>query len=473
MSVARKREKQARPSPVLLPAEDAQSSALHVATPYAVETDFADAAYAPHTVTAGAVLLSLLYVLAHSYAEPTEMLNVKLGMAAAAWTFIVFGIIHLPDGIMTRPHPALWRGVLAVGTMYLVFIIFMSFQDHATAMKIAGFYDASLLLPRPDVNYAEDCRMSTPEEPYKFFDTVFDEFILAHAMGYWAKTLVLRDWRVVTAVSVGFEIIEVSFQHVLPNFAECWWDHLIVDVVICNAGGTLLGLLTLRLINAKQFHWVKLKNIPSIKGKAKRVLGQLAPRAGVVRYQWHMFDSPKRFVLVLMVLAVMFIQDVNCFTLKHMLNIPPPHPLVIGRMVMWGVIALPGMLEFYSYIDSPARHRIGTIAWVGAAALLFETMWSIKLIRAEGFFAARMPIHIAVPWLYALAAFGAWVVLYFSTPRRVRYGAGAGARLWAALLNALFLSMFVAWAALFVMGNNDLRWYQVEFDAWVLSTGWW
>ena len=26
-------------------------------------------------------------------------------------------------------------------------------------------------------------------------------------------------------ISVGFEIVEVSLQHVLPNFNECWWDH--------------------------------------------------------------------------------------------------------------------------------------------------------------------------------------------------------------------------------------------------------
>jgi phosphatidylserine synthase 2 len=30
-------------------------------------------------------------------------------------------------------------------------------------------------------------------------------------------------------------------QHWMPNFAECWWDHIILDVLVCNALGIFLG----------------------------------------------------------------------------------------------------------------------------------------------------------------------------------------------------------------------------------------
>jgi hypothetical protein len=26
--------------------------------------------------------------------------------------------------------------------------------------------------------------------------------------------------------SIGFEILEYSLEHQLPNFSECWWDHV-------------------------------------------------------------------------------------------------------------------------------------------------------------------------------------------------------------------------------------------------------
>lgn len=28
-------------------------------------------------------------------------------------------------------------------------------------------------------------------------------------------------------MSIGFELLEYSLQHQLPNFNECWWDHVI------------------------------------------------------------------------------------------------------------------------------------------------------------------------------------------------------------------------------------------------------
>lgn len=28
--------------------------------------------------------------------------------------------------------------------------------------------------------------------------------------------------------------MQVTFNHMLPNFNECWWDALILDVLVCN-----------------------------------------------------------------------------------------------------------------------------------------------------------------------------------------------------------------------------------------------
>lgn len=76
---------------------------------------------------------------------------------------------------------------------------------------------------------------------------VFDIFVLAHFVGSLVKMLILRDWKVrrlfrtypcndsikhcvvrlqVTwGLLIVWEILEYSCQHLLPNFAECWWDH--------------------------------------------------------------------------------------------------------------------------------------------------------------------------------------------------------------------------------------------------------
>lgn len=36
----------------------------------------------------------------------------------------------------------------------------------------------------------------------------------------------IRDWWMCTIVSVMFEFLEYSLEHQLPNFSECWWDHV-------------------------------------------------------------------------------------------------------------------------------------------------------------------------------------------------------------------------------------------------------
>ena len=53
-----------------------------------------------------------------------------------------------------------------------------------------------------------------------------------------------------------FEFLEYSLEHQLNNFSECWWDHWILDVLICNGGGTIAGIYTLR--------WLRLKVIKKL-----------------------------------------------------------------------------------------------------------------------------------------------------------------------------------------------------------------
>ena len=445
----------------------AVATPLRRPTPYVSENDFVDCLYRPHTVTAGLVLLSVLFLFWRWYHLENDLVSsVKLGLAASAWTFIVFGTIHLPDSLMLRPHPAFWRAVLSIAILYLVWNIFLLFQDVKTIQQIAGLYDPSLSRKLPEQSYAEDCRLSTPEDPLKFYHTITDVFLLAHAAGYWAKALVLRDWRLVTAVSIGFELIEVSLQHVLPNFKECWWDHLIADILICNAGGTILGMWTLKLMRAKRYHWVKLSDIRTISGKAGRVLRQLGPR-NFDAYQWHVFESPKRLGQVMIVLAAMFLQELNCFTLKNMLNQKPSYHLVVLRLVMWGLFALPGLREFYDYVADPACKRIGTMAWVGTAALAAESMLICKMALEGGYFREPTPAYVGIPWIIAVASFATWALLFYGAPKLRR---NFVSRL---VLNFFFWLSPAALLALCLMGNVDLRWGRDEFDAFVLKHNLW
>lgn len=49
--------------------------------------------------------------------------------------------------------------------------------------------------------------------------------------GWWMKTLMIRDVRICWILSIGFELAELTFQHLLPNFKECWWDQVSIHLL--------------------------------------------------------------------------------------------------------------------------------------------------------------------------------------------------------------------------------------------------
>ena len=52
---------------------------------------------------------------------------------------------------------------------------------------------------------------------------------------------------------------QVAFTHLLPNFAECWWDTLILDVLLCNGLGIWVGMVICRKLEMHNYHWESIK----------------------------------------------------------------------------------------------------------------------------------------------------------------------------------------------------------------------
>jgi phosphatidylserine synthase 2 len=84
-----------------------------------------------------------------------------------------------------------------------------------------AYISPDLGVPLPERSYAENCEIT-----WENMHNQLDIFVLAHALGWWAKSIIIRDYTFAWLMSVFFEIMEYSLQHQLPNFAECWWDHV-------------------------------------------------------------------------------------------------------------------------------------------------------------------------------------------------------------------------------------------------------
>ncbi|RTG81356.1 uncharacterized protein DC041_0009897, partial [Schistosoma bovis] len=62
----------------------------------------------------------------------------------------------------------------------------------------------------------------------------------------------------------------VAFSHILPNFNECWWDSLILDILVCNGLGIQCGMWLCRWLEMRDYQWDSIRNIPSARGKLKQ-----------------------------------------------------------------------------------------------------------------------------------------------------------------------------------------------------------
>lgn len=104
-----------------------------------------------------------------------------------------------------------------------------------------------------------------------------DIFAVAHFFGWVVKAILLRHRIIAWTLSITWEITEVAFAHILPNFSECWWDSLFLDVLVCNGLGIQLGMWLCKWLEMRNYEWESIRNISSTKGKLKRVFLQFTP----------------------------------------------------------------------------------------------------------------------------------------------------------------------------------------------------
>lgn len=364
----------------------------------------------PHTISF--LVLAGLVTVHHAFSREglTLQENIRTGLLSAALCFLLFSVLQMRDGLFIRPHRALWRLVMGMAVLYLLALVFLLFQTVDDARMMLSLVDPELGKPIGEQVYAADCRVFTPDDADSNFrnirNAVEDPFFVAHLIGWWGKALVIRDAHVCWALSITFELFEFSLRHWLPNFKECWWDHVVLDILLCNGIGIWLGMQTCRYLQMKEYDWAGM-------GRAKRVIlrsiTQFSPEKYDV-FQWEIFSSPKR-VLAVMLLVIMWASvELNTFFLKNCLWVPPPHPVVVGRLWLWWWICFPALREYYQFVTDPTCHQFGTMAWLSVAILATEGLINVKFGR--GLYTAPTPPFIFWGWVTAGVVFSVWFSVF-------------------------------------------------------------
>ncbi|KAF7233697.1 hypothetical protein EG68_10052 [Paragonimus skrjabini miyazakii] len=296
----------------------------------------------------------LFYVAVLEHGNFSSEYNMKRGLSAVVLVFVLFGVIHTPDGPFRRPHPAFWRLVLCLSILYELILVFLLFQNVDDARKWLRYLDPDLGKPLEEKNYGGSCIIydSNSTDPWHNVRAKMDVFVLVHFFGWWFKTLIVRDYWLCNVLSFAFELMEYTLEHQLPNFSECWWDHWIMDFLGCNMAGIWLGMKTLNYLSIKPYHWRGMWKISGYKGKLHRVLLQFTPHRWT-DFDWRPTGSLKRWLGTLGLCVIILLTELNTFYLKYVLWVPPPHLLCFLRLVfsiLWGG---PAIYEYFQFMDDP------------------------------------------------------------------------------------------------------------------------
>ncbi|TPX50623.1 hypothetical protein SeLEV6574_g00792 [Synchytrium endobioticum] len=348
-----------------------------------------DFLYQPRSI----LLLMLLFggLLVYSfYDAESPVANTKRGLVAAFLILGLVGILQFRDSPYVRPHPAFWRLVLACSVSYQLVLVVILFQNKVDARAMLKYLDPSLGFKLPERSYANACDLTWDN----IYDTL-DIFVVAHSVGWFAKALIIRDYWLCWIMSILFEVLEYTFAHQLPNFAECWWDHWILDVLLTNWAGLYLGMKTCEYFEMKAYSWRGVAEIPSVRGKLKRTLQQLTPHS-FTRFEWKTTQTLKNYVTVIAMLYVGSQVELNAFYLKYLLWVPPEHPLNTYRLILFFFMVLPATRELYQYVHDTRCNRLGMHAWMVCTNIGTELLICIKFGRGE--FPAPFPTPVKIFW---------------------------------------------------------------------------
>uniref|UniRef100_A0A915JQL8 Phosphatidylserine synthase n=1 Tax=Romanomermis culicivorax TaxID=13658 RepID=A0A915JQL8_ROMCU len=281
--------------------------------------------YKPHTLTLLACsILGILY-LAFTRQDSGTDENIWCGVKAVIFIFLVISVLTFPNGPFTRPHPAVWRMVFGLSVLYLVFLQFALFQNFKDLKSILRWIDPANLnkTKLEEKEYAVNCSQISVQ---RFWCNV-DIFAAAHFIGWAFKAILIRHYVICWYLSIMWEVTEMFFSHLLPNFAECWWDILFLDILLCNGVGIWFGMFVCRKLEMRKYHWESIKNIKSTRNKIKRAVLQFTP-VDWVKVRWLDPQSTiMRYVAVWILVIIWQLMELNTFFLKHIFAIDTGHPL--------------------------------------------------------------------------------------------------------------------------------------------------
>lgn len=367
--------------------------------------------YTPHRC-----LFIFAFLMLFILIQPENSLN-KL---FTFWFFCSFIIATcVQDSPLVRPHPFFWRLVLGF-TLVLIFTILGGcYLGRSTVRQflINVTPNAAGDIP-PDRNYSMSCSIYDKLEPNDPFHNVksivYDEFMTAHFFGWVCKSILLRDTQMCWILSFSFEIVERLLKSWFPNFNECWWDSLILDVLLCNGFGIFLGMKFVNYLIVVPWETRLLCECRTNEEKLARMLKQFTPRS-YVKFEWKPLLSVKRYFVWLFVMLFILCYEVNLFALKMVLKMTTKNVFLFVLIVIQVLIGAPSIFEMYLYATN-VQNTIGSYAEADIVLILSLSLlvWRSR----DGYFQQPLPMFAKIVAITAIVVMLGFPVLWFGVLKK-------------------------------------------------------
>ncbi|XP_059086956.1 phosphatidylserine synthase-like [Tigriopus californicus] len=342
-----------------------------------VEDITMDMFYKPHTLSILIMSISAIVIMAFVRSEQGDYRsNIFAGLCGVVFFFLIISALAFPNGPFTRPHPILWRIVFGMSVLYLLMVQFFIQQDYETIRSLIVWFDPMMANYTIDTEkeYGADCWDVTFDRIYAHLDW----FAFGHYWGWGMKALIIRHYGICWSISIMWELTEMVFGHLLPNFYECWWDNLCLDVLLCNGLGIFTGMQVVRYFEMREHQWESIKNIPTRSGKIKRALLQFTPESFSSARWLDPSCSWMRLIAVAQFTLMWQMVELNTFFVKHIFPMPVQHPICVARILVMGLMAAPATRQYYTYITDKECDRLGSQVWVFIAIAMSELIFHIK-----------------------------------------------------------------------------------------------
>lgn len=269
---------------------------------------------------------------------------------------IYLGVLFLPETSKARPFGLFWSFIQSISFTYALNVFVLCFFSKENLQYVLHtIFDEKLGRPLAQKDYAADCRFITPEHPTSWFGNLTDHidiFVLSHFLGWAFKAVIFRNTTMTWIMSVGFEVMELSFEAFLPNFKECWWDHFILDIFGCNLIGMLIGFYLIKKFKMRKFHWFlePSENTKQMTFWQKFKYTFTSRSEYIKNDKWHWLAEMWNFNGVVFFCITNYSIDLAYFFFKSQIHVPPAHWLFAIRIWILAFFCILSVNDYYDYI---------------------------------------------------------------------------------------------------------------------------